>query len=113
MFGEHSLFQRPDLHRRRKAAVQPAFAGAMLKGYLPRGSIGWSVATYRLGVPTASCELFPAVEELPFDVLARRRPLGVNVEEGDQALSRLPNTTKSDLRRPCKRFSDGFFGLLR
>jgi len=37
----------------------------------------------------------------------------VNVEKGDQALSGLPNTTKSDLRRPYKRFSDGFFGLLR
>ncbi len=35
MFGEYSLFQRPDLHRQRKTALRPGLTGSMLKRYLP------------------------------------------------------------------------------
>ncbi|MGF1603996.1 MAG: cytochrome P450 [Thermosynechococcaceae cyanobacterium] len=111
MFGEHSLFQRPDLHRQRKGALSPAFTGQMLAGYLPRMHrvIEQHLQTWDT---TAPIQLVPTIEVLSFDVLAPLL-LGINLDHGDAAFQDLPVTSKADLKRLYKTFFDGFYGLLK
>jgi cytochrome P450 len=111
MFGEFSLFQRPDLHRARKAALTPAFTGSMLAGYVPRMH---RVVAHHLAGWGAPLEiaLTPAVEALSFDLLVPLL-LGVPIDAGEETLAGLPITTKAELRRLYRTFFDGFFGLIR
>jgi cytochrome P450 len=111
MFGEYSLFQRPDLHRRRKRALKPAFTGQMLAGYVPRMHrvIEQHLQTWGTTHPI---KLVPAVEALSFDVLAPLL-LGIDLSQGDEAFQGLPITSKSALKQQYKTFFDGFYGLLK
>ena len=114
MFGEHSLFQRPDLHRQRKSALSPGFAGAMLAGYMPRihHVIDQHLQQWHPGKPLF---LFPAVEQVSFDVLAPLL-LGIELNAGndlpaDKSLQGLPISSKAKLKQLYKTFFDGFYGL--
>jgi cytochrome P450 len=111
MFGEYSLFQRPDLHRVRKAALTPAFTGSMLAGYVPhlhrvvaRHLAAWG--------PRRQLALQPALDTLCFDLLVPLL-LGLPIDAGEGCLQGLPIRSKAELRRLYKTFYDGFFGLLR
>ncbi|MGB3293100.1 MAG: cytochrome P450 [Phormidesmis sp.] len=111
MFGEYSLFQRPDLHCQRKSALRPAFTGQMLSGYLPQMHrvIAQHLASWDT---TAPMQLVPAVEAMSFDVLAPLL-LGIHWAEGEAAFKGLPVSSKADLKRLYKTFFDGFYGLLK
>ncbi len=111
MFGEHSLFQRPDLHRQRKGALRPAFTGQLLAGYLPRMHqvIKQHIQSWDT---TTSIHLVPSLEALSFDVLAPLL-LGINLEDGDAAFEDLPVSSKAELKRLYNIFFDGFYGLLK
>ena len=68
MFGEHSLFQRPDLHRQRKNSLGPGLNGRFLEGYIPhinnvikKGLQKWNVS--------GKIAVYPEVEKICFDVL--------------------------------------------
>jgi cytochrome P450 len=68
MFGEYSLFQKPELHSKRKSALSPAFTGKMLEGYLPH--IQKTIINHLNKWPiTETIALTPSVEKLSFDVL--------------------------------------------
>ncbi|MDA0867856.1 MAG: cytochrome P450 [Cyanobacteria bacterium] len=111
MFGEYSLFQRPDLHRQRKAALRPGFTGALLTAYIPH--MQRVIAQHLQTWPSnTSLPLVPSVEQVSFDVLAPLL-LGIPVDQGDAALAGLPIATKTDLKRCYKTFFDGFYGLLK
>ncbi len=111
MFGEYSLFQRPDLHRQRKTALRPGFTGSMLAAYIPH--MQRVVAQHLQTWPgDTSLPLVPSVEKVSFDVLAPLL-LGIPVDQGDAALAGLPIATKADLKRCYKTFFDGFYGLLK
>ena len=110
MFGEYSLFQRPDLHRQCKSALRPAFTGQMLAGYLPymHRVIGQHLQAWDTSVPIL---LVPMVEQVCFDVLA---PLLLGVKLDDEAaFVGLPISSKAELKRLYKTFFDGFYGLLK
>ncbi|WP_254721846.1 cytochrome P450 [Kovacikia minuta] len=109
MFGEYSLFQRPDLHRQRKSALRPAFTGHMLASYLPRihQVIGHHLQRWDATAPVG---LVPAVDAVCFDVLA---PLLLGIELKDEAFAGLPIGSKWELKRLYKTFFDGFYGLLK
>jgi cytochrome P450 len=111
MFGEYSLFQRPDLHRARKAALTPAFTGAMLASYVPRMHL---VVARHLAAwgPKGEIALQPSVEALSFDLLVPLL-LGVPIDAGEACLEGLPITTTAELKRLYRIFFDGFFGLVR
>ncbi len=111
MFGEYSLFQRPDLHRARKAALTPAFTGSMLAGYGPRMH---RLVAHHLAAwgPRGEIALQPAVEALSFDLLVPLL-LGVPIDAGEACLEGLPITTTAELKRLYRIFFDGFFGLVR
>jgi cytochrome P450 len=107
MFGEYSLFQRPDLHRQRKAALQPGFTGQMLAGYLPH--VHRVITSYLSNWNTiAPTPLVPQTEEVCFDILA---PLLLGIEL--DAFAGLPVSSKADLKRLYKTFFDGFYGLVK
>jgi cytochrome P450 len=109
MFGEYSLFQRPDLHRQRKSALRPAFSGQMLAHYLPH--IQRVIEPhFQRWETTAPMRLVPAVEEVCFDVLA---PLLLGVNLDAEAFTGLPVASKAELKRLYKTFFDGFYGLLK
>ncbi|NJN20186.1 MAG: cytochrome P450 [Leptolyngbya sp. RL_3_1] len=115
MFGEYSLFQRPDLHRQRKTALRPGFTGSMLAAYIPHMQrvIAQHLQTWeRMSARDAPLPLVPSVEKVSFDVLAPLL-LGIPVDQGDAALAGLPIATKTDLKRCYKTFFDGFYGLLK
>src|SRR5579883_2223857 len=110
MFGEYSLFQRPDLHRQRKSALRPAFTGPMLAHYIPyihqvieQHSQQWATTT--------PIRLVPTVEAVCFDVLAPLL-LGVNLDD-EAAFAGLPVTSKAAVKRLYQTFFDGFYGLLK
>ncbi len=111
MFGEYSLFQRPDLHRQRKSALRPGFAGQMLAGYLPhmQGVMAQHLPRWET---KASIALVPAVEALSFEVLAPLL-LGISLEAGDTAFVGLPVASQAELKRLYKTFFDGFYGLVK
>ncbi|MGD1904698.1 MAG: cytochrome P450 [Leptolyngbyaceae cyanobacterium] len=111
MFGEYSLFQRPDLHRQRKAALRPGFTGTLLSTYVPHMHrvIAHHLQTWSAAAPLA---LVPAVEKISFDVLAPLL-LGIPFDQGDLALQGLPIASKAELKRLYKTFFDGFYGLVK
>ena len=111
MFGEYSLFQRPDLHRQRKSSLRPGFIGSMLAGYLPHMHrvIEQHLQTWQI---IATLPLVPSIEKACFDVLAPLL-LGIRLDRGDIALHGLPITSKVELKRLYKTFFDGFYGLLK
>ncbi|ABW29142.1 cytochrome P450 [Acaryochloris marina] len=108
MFGEYSLFQRPDLHRQRKSALRAGLAGQAIQGYIPKIN---DVIIQRLQTWPAQGEiaLFPAVEQICFDVLV---PLLLGVELDDGCFQGLPIPSKAGLKQVYKTFFDGFYGLL-
>jgi retinoid hydroxylase len=110
MFGEYSLFQRPDLHRQRKSALRPGLTGQAIEGYMPhindaiaRGIQSWDTPS--------KMALYPAVETICFDVLAPLL-LGVRLDESNPATFQgLPVSSKAELKALYKTFFDGFYGL--
>lgn len=111
MFGEYSLFQRPDLHRLRKAALTPAFTGAMLAGYVPalHRRVARHLAAWGERQPLA---LQPAIDTLVFELLVPLL-LGVSIDAGERGLEGLPIGSAAELRRLYQSFYEGFFGLVR
>ncbi len=114
MFGEHSLFQRPDLHRQRKAALRPGFTGQLLDNYLPQINqmVRQAVATWP---SQGAIALFPTVEALCFDLLVPFL-LGVNLSAQDstaQPFAGLPIGSMAELKALYKTFFDGFYGLVK
>lgn len=110
MFGEYSLFQRPDLHRQRKSALRPGFTGRALDEYMPhindvivRGIQEWTTPS--------RMSLYPAVEKICFDVLTPLL-LGVSLNDSETAtFEGLPLSSKAELKALYKTFFDGFYGL--
>ncbi len=110
MFGEYSLFQKPDLHRQRKSALRPAFTGQMLGNYLPHihSVLGQSLQTWNTAAPM---QLVPCVERVCFDILV---PLLLGTQlNNESAFVGLPISSKAELKRLYKTFFDGFYGLLK
>ncbi len=112
MFGEYSLFQRPDLHRQRKSALRPGLTGRLLEGYIPhinevieRGLQNWNIP--------GRIALYPEVEKICFDVLTPLL-LGVKLDDADsKTFAGLPVSSKAELKFLYKTYFDGFYGLLR
>ena len=110
MFGEYSLFQRPDLHRQRKNALSPGLTGRTLDGYVPhvnevimRGIQNWATP--------GKMALYPAVEKICFDVLTPLL-LGVNLDEFlPVTFNKLTVSSKAELKALYKIYFDGFYGL--
>lgn len=112
MFGEYSLFQRPDLHTQRKSALRPGLTGQMLVGYLPRinATIVRGLQQWPRFGPLA---LFPAIEQICFDVLVPLL-LGISLDEDDRTnFEGLPIGSKTELKALYKTFFNGFYGLLK
>ncbi len=111
MFGEHSLFQRPDLHRDRKSALRPGFTGRMLANYMPHMDqvLNEHLQTWQTEQPVS---LMKMIEEVSFDLLAPLL-LGIRLDQGDSALAGLPIATKAELKQQYKTFFDGFYGLVK
>ncbi|MBD1923385.1 cytochrome P450 [Microcoleus sp. FACHB-831] len=112
MFGEYSLFQRPDLHRQRKSALRPGLTGQVLEAYAPE--ISRAIALGISEWPTPSrLALYPAVEKICFDVLVPLL-LGVSLNDADPTtFEGLPVSSKAELKELYKTFFDGFYGLLK
>ncbi|BAY32301.1 cytochrome P450 family protein [Nostoc carneum NIES-2107] len=112
MFGEYSLFQRPDLHRQRKNALAPGLTGRVLDGYTPqineiivRGLQNW--------VTPSQIAIYPAVEKICFDVLTPIL-LGITLDDSNPGtFEGLPITSKAELKALYKTYFDGFYGLSR
>lgn len=110
MFGEYSLFQRPDLHRQRKNALRPGLTGHILELYTPQindiivhGIQGW--------MTPSRMALYPAVEKICFDVLTPLL-LGVRLNDSQpETFKGLPVSSKAELKALYKTFYDGFYGL--
>lgn len=112
MFGEYSLFQRPDLHRQRKNALAPGLTGRVLDGYTPqindtivRGINSWATPS--------TIAVYPAVEKICFDVLTPVL-LGISLDDSEPETNKgLPTTSKAELKALYKTYFDGFYGLSR
>ena len=111
MFGEFSLFQRPDLHRQRKSSLRPAFSGNMLADYCTKihPLVTEHLQTWQIAEPIA---LTPLLEDFVFDLLVLQL-LGIPLNQGDVALTGLPIATKAELKRQYQTFFDGFYGLVK
>ena len=112
MFGEYSLFQCPDLHRQRRSALTPGITGSILAHYAPKINqvIIQKLQTWKT---PGSLALFPAVEQICFDVLVPLL-LGIDVNASDcDPFVGLPVSSKLQLRKLYKTFFDGFYGLLK
>ncbi len=112
MFGEYSLFQRPDLHRDRKNALAIGLTGRALEGYIPNintiilaGLEHWS--------KIETLPLYSSVEEICFNVLTPLL-LGIKLDDNDTAIfSGLPLSTKRELKEVYQTYFNGFYGLLK
>ncbi|OUL30666.1 cytochrome P450 [Nostoc sp. T09] len=112
MFGEYSLFQRPDLHRQRKNALAPGLTGRVLDGYTPeinnvivRGIQDWAISS--------QIAVYPAVEKICFDVLTPLL-LGISLDDSHpETFKGLPISSKAELKALYKTYFDGFYGLSR
>lgn len=110
MFGEYSLFQRPDLHRQRKSALAPGLTGHMLNGYtlhinqvIAQGIQEW--------IPAQRIALYPAVEKICFDLLTPLL-LGINLNDSDlSSFKGLPVSSTAEFKALYKTYFDGFYGL--
>lgn len=111
MFGEHSLFQKPELHSKRKSALSPAFTGKMLEVYLPH--IQTAVINHlHQWLTTEKINLTPSVEKLSFDILVPLL-LGFDPNQEDSSWAVLPIKSKEELKKLYKQFFDGFYGLIK
>ncbi|MEL6166058.1 MAG: cytochrome P450, partial [Cyanobacteria bacterium J06628_3] len=112
MFGEYSLFQRPDLHRQRKNSLGPGLTGRFLAGYIPHinnqiknGLQKWNTSE--------KIAVYPEVEKICFDVLT---PIlwGVKLDdEKPESFNNLPIKNKQEVKALYKTYFDGFYGLLK
>ncbi|WP_232317107.1 cytochrome P450 [Anabaena sp. CA = ATCC 33047] len=110
MFGEYSLFQRPDLHRQRKNALAPGLTGRVLDGYTPlindviwRGINSWTTP--------GTIAVHPAVEKICFDILVPVL-LGISLDDSaPETFQGLPITSKAELKTLYQTYFDGFYGL--
>ncbi|MDF5729526.1 MAG: cytochrome P450 [Rhizonema sp. PD38] len=110
MFGEYSLFQRPDLHRQRKSALSPGLTGHALNSYtlhmnqaIARGIQDW--------IPFNKIALYPAVEKICFNVLT---PLLLGIDLNNSEFFNfkgLPVSSSTELKARFNTFSNGFYGL--
>jgi cytochrome P450 len=110
MFGEYSLFQRPDLHRQRKSALRPGFTGHALDRYVSHinDAIAQGIQNW---VTPSRMALYPAVEKICFDVLVPLL-LGVRLDDSDPStFEGLPVSSKAELKALFKTYFDGFYGL--
>jgi cytochrome P450 len=112
MFGEYSLFQRPDLHRQRKSALRPGFTGQMLEGYLPHINevILQGIAQW----PTpGNLGLYSSIEKICFEILVPIL-LGIRLDESDpKNFEGLPISSQTELKKLYKTYFDGFYGLVK
>ena len=109
MFGEYSLFQRPDLHRERKSALKPGLTGRMLSGYIPQ--INEIIISGLNNWANGKISLYPAVEKICFKVLVPLL-LGVNLDETNpKNFEGLPLSNSHELKSLYKTYFDGFYGL--
>lgn len=108
MFGEYSLFQRPDLHRQRKSSLRAGLAGQAIQGYIPQIN-DVIVQGLQAWPDSGDIALFPAVEQICFDALV---PLLLGVELKDAYFQGLPISSKTELKQVYKTFFDGFYGLV-
>ncbi len=110
MFGEHSLIQRPDLHRSRKSALSPGLTGTILDSYTPQinqviinGLKNWATPS--------KIALYPAVEKICFNILTPLL-LGVSLNDSDSAtFEGLPIASQAQLKKLYQTYFNGFFGL--
>ncbi|MGK7886638.1 MAG: cytochrome P450 [Crocosphaera sp.] len=111
MFGEYSLFQRPDLHRERKSSLSPGLSGRMLSGYIPR--INETIINGMSNWANGKMPLYPAVEKISFEILVPLL-LGVNLDETNpENFEGLPLSSSDELKSLYKTYFDGFYGLLK
>lgn len=110
MFGEYSLFQRPDLHRERKSALKPGFTGSILTGYIPR--INQIIINGLNNWTEGKILLYPAVEKICFEILVPLL-LGINLDQTNSSLAGLPLSSLDELKSLYKTYFDGFYGLLK
>ena len=111
MFGEYSLFQRPDLHSQRKTALAPGLTGATLAGYIPHinNIIYQGIKTWS----SKKIQLYRAVEKISFDILTPLL-LGISLNDSDPTtFEGLPISSKAELKALYKTYFDGFYGLLK
>jgi retinoid hydroxylase len=110
MFGEYSLFQRPDLHRQRRNALAPGMTGRWLDGYLPHINQAISTGIQRWNI-SSKIALYSEVEKICFDVLVPVL-LGVNLDDSNpETFAGLPISSKAELKALYKTYFDGFYGL--
>jgi len=109
MFGEYSLFQRPDLHRQRKSALSPGLTGSILSEYLPRidrtvcnGLKNWK--------NKRKIALYPEVEAICFDILV---PLLLGIDFNNTDLTGLPISSQTEFKQLYETFFAGFYGLIK
>lgn len=111
MFGEYSLFQRPDLHQERKNALKPGLTGSILAGYIPRidRTINHNLANWTEG----KINLYPAVEKISFEVLIPLL-LGIDLDEiNSHSFVGSPFASVAELKTCYQTYFDGFYGLLK
>ncbi|AFY56215.1 cytochrome P450 [Rivularia sp. PCC 7116] len=112
MFGEHSLFQRPDLHRQRKNSLGPGLTGRFLEGYIPHINNEIKKGLHKWNTP-GKIAVYPEVEKICFDVLT---PLlwGVKLDDDNpESFNGLPIKNKQEVKDLYKTYFDGFYGLLK
>ncbi|MDJ0520012.1 MAG: hypothetical protein QNJ74_28380 [Trichodesmium sp. MO_231.B1] len=112
MFGEYSLFLRPDLHSQPKAALASGLTGATLAGYIPHinNIIYQSLKTWS----SQKIHLYLAVEKISFDILTSLI-LGISLNDSEftTTFEGLPVSSKAELKALYKTYFDGFYGLLK
>ncbi|MGB3636532.1 MAG: cytochrome P450 [Rivularia sp. (in: cyanobacteria)] len=112
MFGEYSLFQRPDLHRQRKSALQPGLNGRLLEAYIPHIHNVIEKGLQKWNTP-GKIAIYPEVEKICFDVLT---PLlwGVTLDDNNpESFAGLSVKSKAEVKALYKTYFDGFYGLLK
>ncbi|MDY6897601.1 MAG: cytochrome P450 [Cyanobacteriota bacterium] len=112
MFGEYSLFQRPDLHRQRKNALGPGLTGRFLEAYIPHINNEIKKGLQKWNTP-GKIAVYPEVEKICFDVLT---PIlwGVELDDNNpESFNNLPVKNKQEVKALYKTYFDGFYGLLK
>ena len=110
MFGEYSLFQRPDLHKERKSALKPGLTGSILTGYIPR--INATVTNGLNHWTEGKISLYPAVKKICFEILVPLL-LGVPINEANLNFKGLPLSSPDELNSLYQTYFDGFYGLVK
>ncbi|WP_036482843.1 cytochrome P450 [Myxosarcina sp. GI1] len=110
MFGEYSLFQRPDLHKERKSALKPGLTGSVLAGYIPQ--INKIIINGLNNWTEGKISLYPAVEKICFEILVPLL-LGVDINEANPSFKGLPLSSPDELKSLYQTYFDGFYGLVK